>query len=149
MPRKMPASFYTLETGTPVADRFGQPVGKVKRVLIAWDYFDGIVVDTAEGERFVDAPEVARITEDAVELSVPLLDVLHPGPKGPPAPRDVHNIRFERGEMTEDDRTVAVTQLKIAFVEERIEVDELERRVDLAHRATTLDELDALLADLG
>ena len=145
----MPASYFTLERGTPVTDRFGQPVGTVGKVLIAWgDYFDGIVVTTRAGERFVDAPEVRRITEEEVELTVALSDVLHPGPKGTPGPPDVHNVRRDRVEATEDDLAVAVTQLKIAFVEDRLSLEELERRVDLVHRATQLSELDELLEDL-
>jgi hypothetical protein len=131
-----------------VTDRFGQQVGQVERVLIAWDYFDGVVVKTDAGHRFVDAPEVRAIRSDEVELAVALSDVLHPGPEGPPGPPGVHNIRRDRSEMTEDDRSAAITQLKIAFVEEAIDVEELERRVELTHRATELHELDALLDDL-
>lgn len=142
-------SYLTLERGTAVTDRFGQPVGEVKRVLVTeGDVFDGIIVTTPKGERFVDAPEVRRIDDDEVELAVALVDVEHPGPKGPPGPRDVPSIRRDRLEATDDDRTVAVTQLKIAFVEDQLTTEELERRVDLAHRATQLRELDALLADL-
>ena len=148
-PEPVPASFYTLEPGARVADRFGQRVGEVTKVLIAGTYFDGIIVATDAGERFVDAPEVRRIAADEVELSVTLCDVLHPGPKGPPGPPDVHTVRRDRIEATEDDRTAAVTQLKIAFVEDHLGVEDLERRVDLAHRATHLHELDALLADVG
>ena len=147
-PEPMPASFYTLEPGTPVADRFGQRVGEVKKVLIAGRYFDGVIVATDAGDRFVDAPEVRRIQVDEVELHVALSDVLHPGPKGPPGPDDVHTIRRDRIDATDDDRSVAVTQLKIGFVEDRLSVEDLERRVDLAHRATQLHQLDELLADL-
>ena len=32
--------------------------------------FDGIVIDTPDGRRFVDAPEVARIFERAVVLTI-------------------------------------------------------------------------------
>jgi len=146
----VPVSYLTLERGTPVSDRFGQPVGKVKRVLLAeGSHFDGVIVSTRAGDRFVDAPEVRRITEGEVELTVALSDVEHPGPKGPPGPPGVHGIRRDRLAATADDRAVAVTQLKIAFVEDRVSVEELERRVDRAHRATQLRELDGLLADLG
>jgi hypothetical protein len=41
-----------------------------------------------------------------------------------------------------------VTQLKIASVGDRFTVKELERRVERAHGATRLRELDALLVDL-
>ncbi|HEX8206186.1 MAG TPA: DUF1707 domain-containing protein [Solirubrobacteraceae bacterium] len=145
----MPASYFTLERATPVTDRFGQPVGEVKKVLIAYgDYFDGVIVRTRVGDRFVDAPEVRRIEKDEVELSIALCDVEYPGPKGPPGPPDVHGVRRDRLEATDDDRTVAVTQLKIAFVEDRLGVADLERRVELVHRATQLRELDDALTDL-
>lgn len=146
----MPVSYLTLERGTRVTDRFGQPVGRVKRVLLAeGSHFDGVIVSTRVGERFVDAPEVRRIAEDEVELTVALSDVEHPGPKGPPGPPGVRGIRRDRLAATTEDRAVAVTQLKIAFVEDRVSVEELERRVERAHRATELRELDGLLADLG
>lgn len=146
----MAASYFTLEPGTLVTDRFGQPVGTIKRVLIAEaSHFDGVIVSTRAGDRFVDAPEVRRITRDEVELTVALSDVEHPGPKGPPGPPDVHGIRRDRLLATDHDRNVAVTQLKIAFVEDHLTVEDLERRVERAHGATRLRELDALLADLG
>ena len=144
----MSASFFTLEPGTRVTDRFGQAVGRIEKVLVAYgEYFDGVVVSTSAGDRFVDAPEVRRIGADEVELSVALADVLHPGPKGPPGPHDVHGIRAGRVDATEEDRDVAVTQLKSAFVEDHLGIEELERRVELVHRATRLPELDQALAD--
>ena len=144
-----PASYFTLERGTPVTDRFGQPVGKVDKILVAHGhYFDGLIVTTRGGDRFVDAPEVRRILTDEVELAVALADVEHPGPTGPPGPPGVHGIRRDRLVGTEDDRTVTTTQLKVAFVEDQLTVEELERRVELAHRASALRELDELLADL-
>jgi hypothetical protein len=146
----MPASYFTLERGTPVTDRFGQPVGKVNKVLIAdGSHFDGVIVTTRAGDRFVDAPEVRRITGEDVELTVALADVEHPGPKGPPGPPGVHGIRRDRLLATDDDRSVAITQLKIAFVENQLTVEELERRVEAANRASQLRELDEVLVDLG
>jgi len=54
-----PASYLTLEPGTPVVDRFGEAVGAVERVLtLTGPFFDGIIVKTRAGSRFVDAPEV-------------------------------------------------------------------------------------------
>jgi hypothetical protein len=142
------ASFYTLEPGTPVTDRFGHAVGEVVRVLIAGVFFDGIVVSTVAGDRFVDAPEVRHIEPDEVDLRVTLSDVLFPGPEGPPAPPAVRNIRWDRVDATEDDRAAAITTLKVAFIEDRLEVGDLERRVDLVHAATELSELDSIVADL-
>ena len=66
----MTSSYLTLQAGTPVTDRFGQPVGGIKRVLIAEaQYFDGVIVTCPAGDRFVDAPEVRRIADGEVELA--------------------------------------------------------------------------------
>ena len=48
-------------------------IGTVRRAQEAKreHIFDGIVLDTAKGKRFVDAPEVARITERVVTLTFP------------------------------------------------------------------------------
>lgn len=65
-----PISYLTLENGTAILDRFGYPVGEVGRVLLLdGGGFDGIIVRTASG-RFVDAPEVRRISADAVTLGI-------------------------------------------------------------------------------
>ncbi len=65
-------SYKVLETGTPVVDRDGAHVGTVRRILEneAEHIFDGLVVETPAGERFVDAPEVARIAERRVTLAL-------------------------------------------------------------------------------
>jgi hypothetical protein len=65
-------SYKVLERGTPVSDRDGAPVGSVRQVLEneAEHIFDGLVVDTPDGTRFVDAPEVARIAERRVTLTL-------------------------------------------------------------------------------
>jgi hypothetical protein len=50
----------------------GSEVGTVERVLDndRESIFDGIVVRSARGDVFVDAPEVARIAERRVTLSI-------------------------------------------------------------------------------
>jgi Mrp family chromosome partitioning ATPase len=65
-------SYKVLERGTPVCDRDGGAVGSVRQVLEneAEHIFDGLVIDTPAGERFVDAPEVARIAEQRVTLTL-------------------------------------------------------------------------------
>lgn len=65
-------SYKVLEPGTPVVDRDGHHVGSVRQILenAAEHIFDGLVIETPGGERFVDAPEVARIAERRVTLAL-------------------------------------------------------------------------------
>ncbi len=65
-------SYKVLRRGTPVRASDGVEIGTVRRVQenVRENIFDGIVVDTAQGRRFVDAPEVARIAERAVTLTI-------------------------------------------------------------------------------
>ena len=65
-------SYKVLARGTPVHSSDGAELGTVDRVLdnAREQIFDGIVVRTASGDVFVDAPEVARITERRVTLSI-------------------------------------------------------------------------------
>jgi Mrp family chromosome partitioning ATPase len=64
--------YKVLRRGTPVRSSDGVQVGTVRRVQdnAREHIFDGIVIDTPDGRRFVDAPEVARIFERAVVLSI-------------------------------------------------------------------------------
>jgi hypothetical protein len=64
--------YKILRRGTPVRSSDGESVGTVRRVLdnAREHIFDGIVIDTPQGRRFVDAPEVARIYERAVVLTI-------------------------------------------------------------------------------
>ncbi len=65
-------SYKVLRRGTPVRASDGVEIGTVRRVQenVRENIFDGIVVDTAQGRRFVDAPEVSRIAERAVTLTI-------------------------------------------------------------------------------
>jgi Mrp family chromosome partitioning ATPase len=64
--------FKVLKRGTPVRSSDGAEVGTVRRVQdnAREHIFDGIVIDTPAGRRFVDAPEVASIFERAVVLTI-------------------------------------------------------------------------------
>ena len=64
--------YKVLRRGTPVRSADGVEIGTVRRVQdnAREHIFDGIVVETPEGRRFVDAPEVARITAARVTLSI-------------------------------------------------------------------------------
>ena len=66
------ASFEVLERGTRVETSDGQELGTVKKVMIVREkhLFDGIVVRTPKGDRFVDAPEVDDIYENLVTLTI-------------------------------------------------------------------------------
>ena len=65
-------SYKLVERGTPIHSSDGARLGSVDRVLEneREQIFDGIVMRTGSGELFVDAPEVARITERRVTLSI-------------------------------------------------------------------------------
>ncbi len=65
-------SYKLLGRGTAIHSADGALVGTVDRVLEneREHIFDGIVMRTDQGARFVDAPEVARITERGVTLSI-------------------------------------------------------------------------------
>jgi hypothetical protein len=65
-------SYQALPRGVPVHTSDGARLGTVHRVLEAEreHIFDGIVVSTSDGRRFVDAPEVERITTTRVTLTI-------------------------------------------------------------------------------
>ena len=64
--------YQALPRGVPVHASGGEQVGTVHRVLdnAREHIFDGLVIATAEGKRFVDAPEVGRITRRRVTLTI-------------------------------------------------------------------------------
>lgn len=70
--RGAPIAYMVLAEGTLVHSSDGEELGRVKRVLAdtGTDIFDGIVVDTGDGDRFVDAPDVAEIYERLVVLTI-------------------------------------------------------------------------------
>jgi hypothetical protein len=58
-----PIAYTALQPGTPVQTNDGHPFATVHAVLVdeKVSVFDGIVVQTAEGTRFVDAPQIDSI----------------------------------------------------------------------------------------
>jgi hypothetical protein len=64
--------YLALPKGTPVHTSDGALLGTVLKVQdnAREHIFDGIVVKTPDGSVFVDAPEVVRITERRVTLSI-------------------------------------------------------------------------------
>lgn len=86
--RGAPISYMVLAEDTPVYSSDGADLGKVKRVLAdaESDIFDGLIVDTDDGDRFVDAANVAEIYERGVELALSSDDAQHmPEPIPSPA----------------------------------------------------------------
>ena len=83
-----PISYMVLAEGTPVYSADGHELGTVKRVLAdtGADIFDGLIVDTSRGDRFVDAPNVDGLYERAVVLGLSADDAQHmPEPTPSPA----------------------------------------------------------------
>jgi hypothetical protein len=64
--------YKVLPRGTPVFTAEGEQLGTVSKVLdnVREHIFDGIVVATKDGKRFVDAPEVEEITNLKVTLTI-------------------------------------------------------------------------------
>ena len=67
-----PIGYLALPRGVPVVTADGVALGTVAKVLdnAREHIFDGIVVKTEKGRRFVDAPEVARISVRQVSLTI-------------------------------------------------------------------------------
>ena len=66
-----PISYLALENGTPVVTATGTEFGTVVHVLQIpqLDEFDGIVVGTKHGHRFVDRDPSAEITTPSVAVT--------------------------------------------------------------------------------
>lgn len=63
-----PVSYEAAVTGSPVRTSSGREIGTLEHVLQVpeLDLFDGLVIATADGLRFVDADQVARITRSTI-----------------------------------------------------------------------------------
>jgi hypothetical protein len=91
--------YQVLPRGTPVFAADGARVGTFHKALHHGreHLFDGMVIATEEGKRFVDAPEVARITNKRVLLTIDSAAVAelpeHHGVLGPLQERAQHRAR--------------------------------------------------------
>lgn len=67
-----PIGYLVLPKGTPVVASDGVTVGIVHKVQhhVRERIFDGLVIQTDDGKRFVDAPEVAGLTRRQVDLEI-------------------------------------------------------------------------------
>ena len=96
-----PIAYMVLREGTPVRTSDGRPVGEVKRVLAVPedDIFDGLILDTPDGERFVDADHTGELYERGVILALTAEDMSHlPEPSAAPAA-----MAARPGDADEDD----------------------------------------------
>lgn len=89
-------AYKALRRGTTVRSSDGIEVGKVRRVLdnTRENIFDGIVVETRGGMKFVDAPEVRHIAERAVTLTITAEEVAEQ-----PAPQSVMSQRWNHSKI--------------------------------------------------
>jgi hypothetical protein len=97
-----PIAYTALAKGTPVyLEDEVTLLGHVKHVMAVpeKDIFDGIVVTTASGDRFVDAPETGRMYEQAVFLRIDADEASRlPDPKGNPAVMSIGPDEVSEGE---------------------------------------------------
>jgi hypothetical protein len=77
MTDEVPIAYEALAKGTPVLSSTGAEIGIVEHVLAdsSLDLFDGIVVKTREGLRFITADQVGLITTTAVHSKVADADI--------------------------------------------------------------------------
>jgi hypothetical protein len=86
MTDEVPIAYEALTKGTPVLTATGSEIGIVEHVLAdsSLDLFDGIVIKTDKGLRFVTADQVGLITTTAVhskiaDADIPNLQMPHEG----------------------------------------------------------------------
>jgi hypothetical protein len=80
-------SYQAVPAGVPVLTATGQQIGTLEHVLQVpeEDLFDGLVVATKDGLRFVDADQVQVITAAYVRSTLDEAAAAHlPAPDGPP-----------------------------------------------------------------
>jgi sporulation protein YlmC with PRC-barrel domain len=93
-------AYEALDRGVRVWTSDGDEIGTVKKVMIVHEkhLFDGIVVRTPAGDRFVDAPEVDEIYENLVTLKIASAEVADlPKPGANPAAMKVSAKDFRGG----------------------------------------------------
>jgi hypothetical protein len=145
-----PASYLTVARGDRVFDLFGWAAGRVIEVRVTGDkLFDGLVIEFRDTRLFVDAPEVREIYEGVVHLGVTTADLaraanrrwsLRAWPRGPrqPAPRDA------AAPADHDDAVALIASLSRCYVDDRLELPDLECNVERVLLAGTCGDLDAI-----
>ena len=86
----LPISYQAAVRGTPVLSSSGATIGTLEHVLEVpeVDVFDGIVIATHAGLRFIDADQVREITRSHIQSSLDDSQAGQlPPPEGPPVYR--------------------------------------------------------------
>lgn len=94
-----PISYKAMAAGTPVVASDGAVLGRAERAVenVKEQIFDGIVMRSGEELLWIDAPEVARIYERRVELTVDAATArAQLGAYSPGAPEFRANVRAGR-----------------------------------------------------
>jgi hypothetical protein len=91
MTDEIPISYLAAVRGTPVLTSTGTQIGTLEHVLQVpeVDVFDGIVIATEAGLRFVEADDVRQITRDHIWCS---LDDAQAGQLPPPGGAPVYRV---------------------------------------------------------
>jgi hypothetical protein len=92
MDEGLPSSYLLLAKDTPVFGSDGGVAGKVREVLCdpGDDIFDGLVLATALGDRYLQADQVIAIHERGVDVAIPAAQVL-----ALPAPVSHRRIKYD------------------------------------------------------
>jgi hypothetical protein len=93
-----PISYHALQRGTPIFSSDDQQLGTVERAIDnpKEHIFDGIVMIAGDRHVWVDAPEVARITERRVTLTIDAEAAAALTDYAPGAPEYSANVRGGR-----------------------------------------------------
>jgi hypothetical protein len=125
MTDEMPVSYQAAVRGTPVLSSAGTQIGTLEHVLEVpeVDVFDGIVIATKAGLRFIDADYVQRITRSHIWCSLDDAQAAQlPPPEGAPVYRvdalqdaghslhDVMGRLFRRPHWTREDDQGSLSQ---------------------------------------
>lgn len=90
MTDETPVSYEAAVRGTPVLSTAGTEIGTLEHVLEVpeLDIFDGLVVATSAGLRFIDADHVGQITRSQIHTTLSDAEAAAlPAPAGPPVYR--------------------------------------------------------------
>ena len=67
-----PVSYEGVPVGVPLLTQAGEPFGTLVKVLEipSEDLFDGVIVETHDGQRFVDRDQISQITTEYIKCDL-------------------------------------------------------------------------------